>query len=671
MIKLGKSLLITEKPSVAMEFAKALKITTNRKNGYLESEKWIITWCVGHLVTMSYPDKYDEKLKFWRLDTLPFIPEEWKYEIIPQVANQFNIVKTLMQREDIEEIYNAGDSGREGEYIQRLVFMMAKPNPKAKMKRVWIDSQTEEEILRGIKEAKDMSEYDSLSDSAYLRAKEDYLIGINFSRLLSIIYGRNLASRINEEKASISVGRVMTCVLGMIVSREREIRNFVKTKYYKIVGEFGDENSSFKSEWKVTEKSRMYESIKLYNESGFKKEDDAKEFIKSLQGKKAIVTQLKKSKQKENAPLLFNLAEIQNQCTKRFKIKPDETLEIIQNLYEKKLVTYPRTDARVLSTAVAKEISKNLNGIARGYKDEEVQGYIKKMVDEKYSTNLVKTKYVNDSKITDHYAIIPTGQGYENYNNLPELHKKVYKVIVTRFLAIFYPPAEYNKVQVTVDIEDEVNGKKTVESFNCSGKVCVNQGFLEILKPIDKKATAKSTNKAQNVENIEQNKQEESKEEKQTDLEILKKLKKGQEIEIKNFELKEAETSPPSRYNSGSIILAMENAGKLIEDEELREQIKGAGIGTSATRAEIIKKLEKIRYIEINTKTQIITPTNKGEIIYDIVFRSMPDMLNPRLTASWEKGLDMVAKKEIKPQEFMGKLEKYIHSKFDKLVIKM
>ena len=671
MIKLGKSLLITEKPSVAMEFAKALKITTNRKNGYLESEKWIITWCVGHLVTMSYPDKYDEKLKFWRLDTLPFIPEEWKYEIIPQVANQFNIVKTLMQREDIEEIYNAGDSGREGEYIQRLVFMMAKPNPKAKMKRVWIDSQTEEEILRGIKEAKDMSEYDSLSDSAYLRAKEDYLIGINFSRLLSIIYGRNLASRINEEKASISVGRVMTCVLGMIVSREREIRNFVKTKYYKIVGEFGDENSSFKSEWKVTEKSRMYESIKLYNESGFKKEDDAKEFIKSLQGKKAIVTQLKKSKQKENAPLLFNLAEIQNQCTKRFKIKPDETLEIIQNLYEKKLVTYPRTDARVLSTAVAKEISKNLNGIARGYKDEEVQGYIKKMVDEKYSTNLVKTKYVNDSKITDHYAIIPTGQGYENYNNLPELHKNVYKVIVTRFLAIFYPPAEYNKVQVTVDIEDEVNGKKTVESFNCSGKVCVNQGFLEILKPIDKKATAKSTNKAQNVENIEQNKQEESKEEKQTDLEILKKLKKGQEIEIKNFELKEAETSPPSRYNSGSIILAMENAGKLIEDEELREQIKGAGIGTSATRAEIIKKLEKIRYIEINTKTQIITPTNKGEIIYNIVFRSMPDMLNPRLTASWEKGLDMVAKKEIKPQEFMGKLEKYIHSKFDKLVIKM
>ena len=658
---MGKSLLITEKPSVAMEFAKALKITTNRKNGYLESDKWIITWCVGHLVTMSYPEKYDEKLKFWRLDTLPFIPQEWKYEIIPQVANQFNIVKDLMQREDIEEIYNAGDSGREGEYIQRLVFMMAKPNPKAKMKRVWIDSQTEDEILRGIREAKDLSEYDSLSDSAYLRAKEDYLIGINFSRLLSIIYGRNLANKINEEKASISVGRVMTCVLGMIVSREREIRNFLKTKYYKVIGEFGDEVNSFKAEWKVDEKSKMFESPKLYNESGFKKEDDAKQFIESLKNKKAVITSLKKSKQKENAPLLFNLAEIQNQCTKRFKIKPDETLEIIQNLYEKKLVTYPRTDARVLSTAVAKEITKNLNGIARGFKDEEVQGYIKKMAEEKYSTNLVKTKYVNDSKITDHYAIIPTGQGYENYNSLPELQKQVYKVIVTRFLAIFYPPAEYNKIQVTIEIEDKDN--KTIETFNCSGKVCTNQGFLEVLKPSEK--NKKSTKEEKDVENSSEN------EEKQADLEILKNLKKGQEVEVKNFELKEAETSPPTRYNSGSIILAMENAGKLIEEEELREQIKGAGIGTSATRAEIMKKLEKIKYIEINSKTQIITPTQKGEIIYDIVYNSMPDMLNPKLTASWEKGLDLVAKKEIKPDEFMGKLEKYINSKFDRLVVKM
>ena len=602
---MGKSLLITEKPSVAMEFAKALKITTKRKNGYLESDKWIITWCVGHLVTMSYPEKYDEKLKFWRLDTLPFIPEEWKYEIIPQVENQFNIVKELMKREDIVEIYNAGDSGREGEYIQRLVFMMAKPNPNAKMKRVWIDSQTEEEILRGIREAKDQSEYDSLSDSAYLRAKEDYLIGINFSRLLSIIYGRSLAARINEERASISVGRVMTCVLGMIVSREREIRNFIKTKYFKINGEFGDDIEYFQAEWKVTEKSKMYESPKLYNESGFKKEEDAKDFIKSFEGEKARISELKKSKQKENPPLLFNLAELQNQCTKRFKIKPDETLEVVQNLYEKKLVTYPRTDARVLSTAVAKEISKNLNGIARGFKDEEVQSIIKKMVDEKYSTNLVKTKYVNDSKITDHYAIIPTGQGYENYNGLTDLQKNVYKVIVTRFLAIFYPPAEYNKIQVTIDIEDEET--KNIETFNCSGKVCINKGYLEVLKPNDKEK--RSTKNEENVDNT--NKVYQRSEEKQTDLEILKKLKKGQEIEIKNFELKEAETSPPTRYNSGSIILAMENAGKLIEDEELREQIKGAGIGTSATRAEIIKKLEKIKYIEINNKTQIITPTRK------------------------------------------------------------
>ena len=656
---MGKKLLITEKPSVAMEFAKALRITTNRKNGYLESENWIITWCVGHLVTMSYPEKYDEKLKWWRLDTLPFIPEDWKYEIIPAVQNQFNIVKELVQRKDIEEIYNAGDSGREGEYIQRLVFMMAKPNTDAKMKRVWIDSQTEEEITRGIREAKDLSEYDSLSDSAYLRAKEDYLIGINFSRLLSIIYGRQLAKEIKEDRASISVGRVMTCVLGMIVEREREIRNFVKTKYYKILGEFGEEQASFKAEWKVNEKSKMHESVKLYNETGFKKEQDAKDFITSLVGKQAVITELKKSKQKENPPLLFNLAEIQNQCTKRFKIKPDQTLEIIQNLYEKKLVTYPRTDARVISTAVAKEISKNLNGIARGLKDEEIQGYIKKMIDEKYSTNLIKTKYVNDSKITDHYAIIPTGQGYENYNQLPELQKQVYKVIVKRFLAIFYPPAEYNKIQATVNIENE--------TFYCSGKVCIKQGFLEILKP-------KSTQKDKNVENDNKNGEDsEKKKEKQEDnnLEILKTLKKGQTIEVKNFEIKDAETSPPSRYNSGSIILAMENAGKLIEEEELREQIKGAGIGTSATRAEIMKKLEKIKYIEINNKTQVINPTQKGEIIYDIVNRSMPDMLNPKLTASWEKGLDMVAKKEIRPEEFMTKLKTYIHSKFNKLIVKM
>ena len=627
---MGKKLIITEKPSVAMEFSKALKINTTRKNGYLESENWIITWCVGHLVTMSYPKKYDEKLKFWRLDTLPFIPKEWKYEIIPAVENQFNIVKGLLQREDVEVIYNAGDSGREGEYIQRLVFMMAQPNPKAEIKRVWIDSQTEEEIKRGIDEAKPESEYDSLSDSAYLRAKEDYLIGINFSRMLSIIYGRRLAKEINEEKASISVGRVMTCVLGMIVEREREIRNFVKVPFYKINGDF----TKFGAEWKVTETSSVYQTPKLYNDNGFKKKEDAENFIKSLEGKEAVVEEVKKSKQKENAPLLFNLAEIQNECTKRFKIKPDETLEIIQNLYEKKLVTYPRTDARVLSTAVSKVINQNLNGIASGYKDEEVQGYIKQMKEEKFSTNLVKTKYVNDSKITDHYAIIPTGKGYENLNSLPDLQKEVYKVIVKRFLAIFYPPAEFNKMNITVN----VGGEK----FYANTKVCTKQGYLTVLK--------KSTNDEQNVENID--------------------VKKGEKLDVKEYTIKESETTPPSRYNSGSIILAMENAGKLIEDEELREQIKGAGIGTSATRAEIIKKLEKIKYIQINTKTQIITPTQKGEYIYDIVKMSMPDMLNPKLTASWEKGLDMVAKKEIKGEIFMQKLENYINIKFDKLVIR-
>ena len=655
---MSKKLLITEKPSVAMEFAKVLKITANRKNGYIESDEWIITWCVGHLVTMSYPEVYDEKLKFWRLDTLPFIPQEWKYEIIPAVQNQFKIVQSLLQREDVEEIYNAGDSGREGEYIQRLVFMMAKPNPNAKIKRVWIDSQTEEEIQRGIREAKDESEYDSLSDSAYLRAKEDYLIGINFSRLLTIIYGRRVANQIQEDRASISVGRVMTCVLGMVVSREREIRNFVKTKYYKIIGEFGNQDGSFKAEWKVNEKSEFFESTKLYNESGFKKEDDAKNFIASLAGKKANITELKKSKQKENAPLLFNLAEVQNECTKRFKIKPDETLEIIQNLYEKKLVTYPRTDARVLSSAVAKEISKNLNGLVKGYRNEEVQSLLNKMISEKYSTNLLKTKYVNDSKITDHYAIIPTGQGFENFDKLPDLQKQVYYVIVKRFIAIFYPPAQYNKVSLTVSVENE--------TFNASGKVCTDLGYLEVLKP--KNTSTKSTDKAQTVEKEEQKQSNNG--DAENNLEVFKNLKKGQEVEVKNYEIKDAETSPPSRYNSGSIILAMENAGKLIEDEELREQIKGAGIGTSATRGEIIKKLEKIKYIDINSKTQIVTPTKKGEAIYDVVFYSMPDMLNPKLTASWEKGLDMVAKKEIQPDEFMVKLKKYINSKFDKLVIR-
>lgn len=650
---MSKNILITEKPSVAQEFAKVLNVNTTRRDGYLEAENWIITWCVGHLVTMSYPEKYDEKMKLWRLDTLPFMPKEYKYEVIPNVQKQFNTIQMLLNREDVSTIYVATDSGREGEYIYRLVEQMIGVKGKDR-KRVWIDSQTEEEIKKGIREAKELTEYDSLADSAYLRAKEDYLIGINFSRLLTIIYGKRAASKLQEDRISISVGRVMTCVLGMVVSREREIRNFIKVPYYKIVGEFGPKDSSFTAEWKVTENSSQKDSVKLYNETGFKKEKDAKDFIIELSNKKATVKEVKKSKQKENAPLLFNLAEIQNECTKRFKIKPDETLEIIQNLYEKKLVTYPRTDARVLSTAVAKVISKNLNGIAKGFKNEEIQGYIKKMVDEKYSTNLIKTKYVNDSKITDHYAIIPTGQGYENYEKLPDLQKEVYKLIVKRFLAIFYPPAEFNKVSVIIQVEN----KEYKEEFSASGKVCLKQGYLEVLK--NKNTPKESTDSAEKVENNEE----------KDNLAVFAQIKKGQEIEVVNYETKEAQTNPPTRYNSGSIILAMENAGKLIEDEELREQIKGAGIGTSATRAEIIKKLEKIQYIQINDKTQIITPTQKGEIIYDIVYNAMPDMLNPKLTASWEKGLDMVSKKEIESNVFMEKLEKYIQTKFDKLIVK-
>ncbi len=664
---MSKKLLITEKPSVAMEFAKVIGEGGQRKNGYIESKDWIITWCVGHLVTMSYPEKYDEKLKFWRLDTLPFIPKEWKYEVIKDSERQFEIIKSQLIRDDIDTIYVATDSGREGEYIYRLVDQEINVKNKSK-KRVWIDSQTEEEIKRGIEEAKDLSEYDSLSDSAYLRAKEDYLIGINFSRMLSIIYGRRLANSIGEEKASISVGRVMTCVLGMIVEREREIRNFVKLPFYKVSGKFAkkvtknineidnNEQSVLLAEWKVTESSKNWQSPKLYNEVGFKRENDAKEFIKSLEGKKAVVEEVKKSKQKENAPLLFNLAEIQNECTKRFKIKPDETLEIIQNLYEKKLVTYPRTDARVLSTAVAKEIAKNLNGIAKGYKDEEIQGFIKQMKEEKFSTNLLKTKYVNDSKITDHYAITPTGQGYENLPKLPELQKNVYNIIVKRFLAIFYPPAEYEKLNIVLNIDGE--------KFNASSKVCTKKGYLEVLKKQKDDMAKKDKDVSENVGEISNGKDKNN--------ETLQefKVKKGEILDIDNFEIKEAETTPPSRYNSGSMILAMENAGKLIEDEELREQIKGAGIGTSATRADIIKKLERIKYIEINTKTQIMTPTKKGEYIYDIVHSSMPDMLNPKLTASWEKGLDMVAKKEIKSDEFMTKLKNYINNKFDKLVIR-
>lgn len=636
-----KKLLITEKPSVATEFAKALKINTTRKNGYMESEEYVITWCVGHLVTMSYPEVYDEKYRAWRYDTLPFIPTEWKYEVIASVQNQFDIVKSLLIREDIDTIYVCTDSGREGEYIYRLVDAMVGVDGKSK-KRVWIDSQTEEEVLKGIRTAKDLSEYDALADSAYLRAKEDYLIGINFSRLLTLSYGKKLAEFLGQDRAPISVGRVMTCVLGMVVSRENEIRNFVKSNFYKIQASF---NEGIVAEWKydaenpnnLKEVVRAVETNNLYNDNGFKKQEDAENFIADLKsiGGPCKVLESGKKTQKENAPLLYNLAEIQNECSKKFKISPDQTLEVIQLLYEKKLVTYPRTDARVLSTAVAKEISKNLNGLARWGKDEEIKAILDNMIANKYSTDIVKSKYVNDSKITDHYAIIPTGQGFENYDALIPLHKDIYKLIVKRFLSIFFPPAEFTKLAITVDIA----GQK----FYANAKICTKQGYLEVVK--------------------EETKDDEGKE----NVEALSKLKKGQELNLADINFKEGETSAPTRYTSGSIILAMENAGKLIEDERLREQIKGSGIGTSATRAEIIKKLNRIGYLNINEKTQVLTPSEKGELVHRCVSWSMPDMLNPELTASWEKGLDMVANKEIKPDEFMKKLETYIRTKISKL----
>ena len=641
---MAKKVIVTEKPSVAMEFAKALKINTTRKDGYIESDEWIITWCYGHLVTMSYPEAYDEKLKMWRFDTLPFLPKEWKYEVLPGIQEkQFNIIKSILQRDDVEIIYNAGDSGREGEYIQRLVFMMANPNPNAVLKRVWIDSQTEEEILRGIREAKDISEYNSLSDAAYLRAKEDYLIGINFSRLISLMYAKNLAKIMNEDRAVISIGRVMTCVLGLIVNREREIRNFKKVSFYKIQGNFAKE-ADILGDFKAVEGSSVFESPKLYNETGFKKKQDAEKFIEYLKNEdKAIVENIAKKKNKENPPLLFNLAEAQNECTRKFKISPDQTLQTIQSLYEKKLVTYPRTDARVLSSAIAKVITKNLNGLAKLNISEEINEIIKKMAEEKYSTKLEKTKYVDDSKITDHYAIIPTGEGKENLSKLTELEKNVYELIVKRFLAIFFPAAEYNRLSVTIKV-----GK---ERFFANGKVCTNLGYLEIYK---------------NDKNVKISSEEKEKEEDESindDINILANLKKNDVLNIKGYNIKEGETAPPKRYNSGAMILAMENAGKLIEDEELREQIKGSGIGTSATRGEIIKKLERIDYIATNAKTQILTPTNRGEAIYDIVANTMPDILNPELTASWEKGLAMVEQKQISADEFMNKLESYVRNK--------
>ena len=647
---MGKSLYIAEKPSVAQEFAKALNIFAKRKDGYLESEEAVVTWCVGHLVTMSYPEEYDPSLKRWSLETLPFIPQEFKYEVIPGVAKQYRIVAGLLNRADVDTIYVCTDSGREGEYIYRLVEQQAQVTGKKRL-RVWIDSQTEEEILRGIREAKDLSEYDNLSASAYLRAKEDYLMGINFSRLLTLKYGNSISSYLNTKYSVISVGRVMTCVLGMVVRREREIREFVETPFYRVLSAIGESGQTFEGEWRAVKGSRYFESFDLYKENGFKEKDKAEALIQYLKENNepltCQITSIEKKKEKKNPPLLYNLAELQNECSKRFKISPDETLRIVQELYEKKLVTYPITDARVLSTAVAKEIHKNLNGLM---KYDVAVPYLKEIVSFGSHKGLEKTRYVNDKQITDHYAIIPTGQGMGALNGLSHLSKQVYEVIVRRFLSIFYPPAVYQKVAIVTKIKEE--------SFFSSFKVLAEEGYLKVAgNPAKKKA---KTNNADSPDDGQNDGQMEAD---VNFFEKIKTLKKGMSLPVQALDIKEGKTSPPKRYNSGSLILAMENAGQLIEDEELRAQIKGSGIGTSATRGEILKKLFNIKYLSLNKKTQIVTPSMLGEMVYDVVQNSIRSLLNPELTASWEKGLNYVAEGDITSEEYMQKLDHFIVSR--------
>ena len=665
---MSKDLFIAEKPSVAKEFAKTLGVSGNAGAGYLETGDYIVTWCVGHLVTMSYPDAYDPALKKWSLQTLPFLPEEFKYELIPDVRKQFQIVEGLLNRPDVVRIYVCTDSGREGEYIYRLVDQMAKVPDSKEKRRVWIDSQTEEEIQRGIREAKPLSEYDNLADSAYLRAKEDYLMGINFSRVLSLKYGQTVMNyRKSNKWSAISVGRVMTCVLGMVVRREREIRHFVKTPFYRVLGQFALEGHSFEGEWRSVEGSAFFQSPKLYKENGFKEREHAVELCTMLgytreaeenrfeQSGEAVVETIERKKEKKNPPLLFNLAELQNVCSKLFKISPDETLKIVQELYEKKLVTYPRTDARVLSTAVSKEIHKNLSGLRNYPLAKEIA---QKILDEGSYKQIAKTRYCNDKQITDHYAIIPTGQGFGALRSVSMTAQRVYEVIVRRFLCIFYPPAEYQKISLTALCQSE--------RFFVSFKMMLCQGYLEIATAsFAKKKPLQGTEDASLEKDKISNSQGESGEvgEESLDSEwiaLMKKIKKGTKLSLPCLEIKEGETSPPKRYNSGSMILAMENAGQLIEDEELRSQIKGSGIGTSATRAEILSKLVKIKYLKLNKKTQIITPELLGEMVYDVVDSSIRSLLNPELTASWEKGLTYVAEGSITEGEYMKKLEDFV-----------
>ena len=667
---MSKALYIAEKPSVAQEFAKALKINGQRRDGYLESQDSVVTWCVGHLVTMSYPEKYDIKYKRWSLDTLPFLPREFKYEVIPGVQKQFEIVKGLLNREDVDTIYVCTDSGREGEYIYRLVAQMAGVHGK-KEKRVWIDSQTEEEIMRGTREAKNLSAYDNLSASAYLRAKEDYLMGINFSRILTLRYGNSVSNYLNTKYQAISVGRVMTCVLGMVVRREREIRAFVKTPFYRVLSSIALEGENFEGEWRTVEGSRYFQTPYLYKENGFKEKAYAEKLIQELsvsQPLQCTVEKIERKKENRNPPLLFNLAELQNVCSKLFKISPDETLKIVQELYEKKLVTYPRTDARVLSTAAAKEIYKNISGLRNYEHTAEIAQHI---IEQENYKNLAKTRYVNDKQITDHYAIVPTGQGLNALRSVSLTAQRVYETIVRRFVCIFYPPAVYQKISLVTKIQNE--------SFFSSFKVLLDEGYLKVAtnsfakrKAADAMSSVNRAGAADSEGSEEEdpdtgknggNKADDSAEDMACDtrlLAALQNLKKGDILSVDSLSIKEGETSPPKRYNSGSMILAMENAGQLIEDEELRAQIKSCGIGTSATRAEILKKLCNIKYLALNKKTQVITPTLLGEMIFDVVNCSIRQLLNPELTASWEKGLNYVAEGSITEQEYMDKLEHFV-----------
>lgn len=633
-----KNLYIAEKPSVARQFADVLGVKGNAGNGYLESDTAVVTWCVGHLVTMSYPEVYDPNLKKWSLSTIPFIPTEYKYEVLPDTKKQFNIVAGLLTREDIGCIYVATDSGREGEYIYRLVDSMAHVTGKEK-RRVWIDSQTEEEILRGIREAKPLSEYDSLSDAAYLRAQEDYLMGINFSRALSLKFSNVVQRYLGMDRCVIAVGRVMTCVLGIIVKREREIREFVKTPFYRLVANVGEEGQTFDAEWKAVKGTKYFESPLLYKENGFKERPAAEQLLAELKaGEPEAVTQaVERKKEKKQPPMLYNLAELQNDCSSFFKISPSDTLKIVQELYEKKLVTYPRTDARVLSTAVAKEIGRNISGLKNF---QPVAEFAQGAMESGTYKGIAKTKYVNDKQITDHYAIIPTGQGFGALRSLAPTALKVYEIICRRFLSIFYPAAEYQKVAMTLS----KNGEKLFSNF----KYLINDGYLKV--------AANSFSK--------------KKDDVKYSLEFiarLAKIKKGDKLSVQGIDIKEGETSPPKRYNSGSLILTMENAGQFIEDEALREQIKGAGIGTSATRDGIITKLEKNKYISLNKKTQIVTPTFLGEIIYDIVYYSINGLLRADLTASWEKGLEGVAEGQISKQEYTDKMTTFV-TKYTNLV---